>query len=316
MPGSHFMHTPLSPAAPTLIADRYELREAIGRGASGTVHEAIDHRIGRLVAVKLLAPPETAEESARIRREAQLAGRLSHGNIVAIHDAGTHAAQPYIVMELVIGESLKTVLERGSLRPSEAVQVVAGVLDALDHAHAKGVVHRDVKPANILLAVDMRDGPGCPKLVDFGIARTSASDLTQVGTMAGTPAYMCPEALQGEPVDERGDIWAMGVVMFEALTGSHPFGPKSNPYALAHRILSAEPPPLSAVLPGGSQGLNAVLARALAKRPEDRCSSAAEMAAALRHLSFPAVPARSVPLEASHDETRHILRPSTALGDP
>ncbi|MGG5810485.1 serine/threonine-protein kinase [Falsiroseomonas sp. CW058] len=265
-----------------LIADRYELREIIGRGASGVVAEAIDRRLGRLVAVKVMRGAVGEEERARMTREAQVAGRLSHGNIVAVHDAGMQDDLFYIVMELVIGEPLAAAMRRGGIAAEEAVGLVAELLDGLAHAHARGVVHRDVKPANILLAIDERPGPGRPKLVDFGIARTAASDLTQVGTLAGTPAYMSPEQLRGEEADKRADIWASGVILFELLAGRHPFRPPSDFFALTHAIVNRPTPALAELAPGLPPGLAAVVDTALAKHRDNRFPDADAMAAALR----------------------------------
>lgn len=267
-----------------LIADRYELREIIGHGASGVVVEAADHRLGRLVAVKMMRGRTGEEERQRMEREVKVSARLNHGNLVTVHDAGMHEGLFYIVMELVIGEQLSAPMRRGDIPPREAVAIVAQLLDGLSHAHARGVVHRDVKPANIMLAISETQGPGTPKLADFGIARTTTSDLTLAGTLAGTPAYMAPEQLRGETVDARADLWGLGVVLFEMLAGRHPFRPPSDFFALTHAIVNRPIPALDSLVPGLPPGLAAVVERATEKAPEDRFDDAAAMAAALRDV--------------------------------
>lgn len=267
-----------------VIADRYELREIIGHGASGVVVEAVDRRLGRLVAVKMMRGRAGVEERQRMVREVQVSARLNHGNLVTVHDAGMHEGLFYIVMELVIGEPLGAPMLRGEIAPRDAVVIVAELLDGLSHAHARGVVHRDVKPANIMLAVTENPGHGTPKLTDFGIARTEASDLTQAGTLAGTPAYMAPEQLRGEPADARADLWALGVVLFEMLAGRHPFRPPADFFAVTHAIVNRPIPALDSLVPGLPPGLSAVVARATAKAPGERFEDAASMASALREV--------------------------------
>lgn len=229
---------------PSELAGKYEERGTLGAGAMGTVVEAFDRMIERRVAVKLVKLPsggdaEAAEAHARFRREAQAAGRLSHPNIVAVYDYGENADTAWIVMEMVEGGSLKDILARGERLPvAETVRLMEGVLAALAYSHGRGVVHRDIKPANIMLA-----GDGSVKIADFGIARIESSTMTQVGTVMGTPSYMAPEQLRGEPVDQRADIWAAGVVLYQLLTGEKPFD--GNYTALMHRVINTEPPPPS-----------------------------------------------------------------------
>lgn len=293
-----------------VIADRYELREIIGRGASGVVVEAVDRRLGRLVAVKMMRGRTGEEERQRMEREVQVSARLNHANLVTVHDAGMHQGLFYIVMELVIGEPLGAPMRRGDIPAREAVVIVTELLDGLSHAHARGVVHRDVKPANIMLAISENAGHGTPKLTDFGIARTAASDLTMAGTLAGTPAYMAPEQLRGETADARADLWALGVVLHEMLAGQHPFKPPSDFFAVTHAIVHRPIPALDSLVPGLPPGLSAVVARATEKAARDRFEDASSMAAALRDvLASPAhwpVQNAAALLMAEADATRRI----------
>jgi hypothetical protein len=266
---------------PAELAGKYELRGTLGAGAMGTVLDAFDRMIERRVAVKLVRLPgggdaEAEEAHARFRREAQAAGRLSHPNIVGVYDYGENADTAWIVMELVEGGTLKALLDKGERFPvAEIVRVMDQVLAALAYSHGRGVVHRDIKPANIMLAADRT-----VKIADFGIARIESSTMTQVGTVMGTPSYMAPEQLRGEPVDARADIWAAGVVLYQLLTGEKPFDGGYS--ALMHRVLTTEPPPPSQLAVSAPRAFDAVVARALAKRPDDRFPNAAAFAEAIR----------------------------------
>lgn len=293
-----------------VIAGRYELREIIGRGASGVVVEAVDRRLGRLVALKMMRGRTSPEERQRMEREVCVSARLNHGNLVTVHDAGMHEGLFYIVMELVIGEPLGAPMRRGEIAPRDAVSIVAALLNGLAHAHARGVIHRDVKPANILLTMSENTGHGTPKLTDFGIARTEASDLTLAGTLAGTPAYMAPEQLRGEAADARADLWGLGVVLFEMLAGRHPFRPPGDFFAVTHAIIHRPTPALDNLVPGLPPGLGAIVARATAKVAADRFGNASDMADALRAvLASPGRwPERSAFLaqEEPEDTTRRV----------
>lgn len=261
-----------------LIAGRYAVRDMIGQGACGTVLEAMDLRLRRLVALKLIR--QGGEEPARIAAEAHAAARLVHPNIIAVHDAGDGRDFAWIAMELVIGEPLSALLAReGALPEADAAGIAAQLLGALGHAHGRGVVHRDVKPANILLAMDERAGPGEVRLGDFGLAQLGAPDVSEAGQMLGTPAWMAPEQVRGEAVDHRADLWAAGVVLYQCLTGERPF--RGQMPGLLTRILGEEPVPPSQLRRGLDPRWDGVLARALAKAPEARFASAAEMAEAL-----------------------------------
>lgn len=271
---------------PRVIANRYELRDRIGRGAFGEVFEAYDRRLHRLVALKIVpvGPATDADAAEGLRRfclEAQSVARLSHPGIVTVHDFGEAEDFAWIVMELVIGETLKAVLDRGE-RPElpETVRVVCALLDALHYAHGRGIVHRDVKPANVLLAIGADEGLGEVRLTDFGIARIGDGDRTVIGQMLGTPSVMSPEQLRGEPVDHRADLWSVGVILYELLTGTRPFS--GGLPAIFHSILTHQPKPPSEIVAGLPPAFDVVIATALAKAPADRYPDAAAMAAAVR----------------------------------
>ncbi|WP_052388688.1 serine/threonine-protein kinase [Belnapia moabensis] len=266
---------------PNEIAGKYELRGTLGSGAMGIVYDALDRNIERRVAIKVVkrpppGDPEGEEAHGRFRREAQAAGRLAHPNIVGVYDYGENAETAWIVMELVEGGSLKDRLDRKERFPvPEIVRIMEQVLAALAYSHARGVVHRDIKPANIMLS-----GDGTVKMADFGIARLENSSMTQVGTVMGTPSYMAPEQLRGETVDARADIWAAGVMLYQLLTGEKPF--EGGFSAVMHKALHTEPPPPSKLSVTAPQAFDAVIATALAKRPEERYATATAFAEAIR----------------------------------
>jgi eukaryotic-like serine/threonine-protein kinase len=216
------------------LVGRYEIDAELGRGAMGVVYRARDPRIDRTVAIKTvsllgLEPDAEQEYRERFVVEARAAGRLSHPRIVTIFDVAEdpHTLTPYIVMEYVSGRSLEEVLcpENGTLPLDTALQVTQELAEALDYAHAQGIVHRDIKPSNIILAED-----GHPKIADFGIAKLNAVDLPQTGRTLGTPAYMSPEQLKGDPVDGRSDLFSLGVVLYQLLTRHRPFQGNSSQY--------------------------------------------------------------------------------------
>lgn len=256
---------------------KYELGDVLGRGATGVVYEARDPVIDRKVAVKTVdLPPEGEAQDAlaRFRREVKAAGRLSHPNIVAVHDYNETASVAYIVMEFVDGGTLKSKLDAGErLTLRDIRRVMEDVLGALQYSHDHGVIHRDIKPANIIMTVN-----GRAKVADFGIARIENSDLTQAGTRLGTPNYMSPEQFMGQPVDVRTDIYSAGVVLYQLLTGERPF--EGGTTAIMYKVLNTLPPRPSE-LSTGSPELDAVVGRAMARRPQDRYASAAEFAHAL-----------------------------------
>lgn len=270
---------------PAELNAKYELRGTLGAGAMGRVYEATDRIMERRVAIKIVDRPKDDDEAAveghaRFRREAQAAGRLAHPNIVGVYDYGENADQAWIVMELVDGGSLKGLLDKQErFLVSEIVRLMCEMLDALAFSHEKGVVHRDIKPANIMLSRDA-DKVAHVKLADFGIARLENSSMTQVGTVMGTPSYMAPEQLRGEVVDLRADIWAAGVVLYQMLTGEKPF--EGGFSAVMHKALNTMPTPPSVLSVTAPVAFDAVIAKALAKRPEDRFQSAKAFAEAIR----------------------------------
>ena len=252
----------------------------------------MDTRLRRLVALKMIR--QGGETPARIAAEARAAARLVHPNIIAGHDAWDGRDFAWIAMGLVIGEPLSALLRRDCpLAEADAADIALQLLGALGHAHGRGVVHRDVKPTKILLAIDEGEGPGTLRLGDFGLAQLGAPHATESGQMPGTPAWMAPEHVRGEAVDHRADhradlwadLWAAGVVLYECLTGTRPF--RGSGPGLWNHILAEAPQPPTAVVPDLEAGWEALLERALAKPPSDRFQSAAEMAAAIRALSLP-----------------------------
>jgi eukaryotic-like serine/threonine-protein kinase len=278
---------------------RYHIEAVLGRGGMGVVYKAHDPQIDRPVALKLvradlLDSEERADYIERLRREAQAAGRCTHPNIVALYDYSMHEGNPFLVMEYVRGVSLAQAFARGTrFRQDEAVFIVGQLLEGLGCAHGLGIVHRDVKPANILLVED-----GHVKVTDFGLSRIGGSTLTQSGTLMGTPSYMSPEQCRGEEADYRSDLFSVGVVLHELLAGERPF-PSRDVTVLIKQILYDEPPDLKGLVP---DHLAACVRRALAKRPEDRFPSATSMVAALRPARRAAADEPTVvqPRPASH----------------
>jgi serine/threonine-protein kinase len=288
---------------PFALAERYEVVERIGSGGMASVWRAHDTVLGRDVAVKFLHEHLARDPGfvERFRREALSAARLTHPNIVNVFDTGELDGVPYIVMELFTGGDLSDLLERhGPLEPDEAVDLGMQVLAALRTAHGEGVVHRDVKPGNILV----QTGPETRvKVADFGIAKAaylSGDEVTSTGRVLGSVPYLSPEQVQGEPVDARSDLYALGVVLYEALTGRRPFE-GDNDIATAMLRVTTDPLPPRAVRPGISRPLEAVVQRAMARRPDDRYASADEMAAALGRIA--ADRTTRIPVVAAVEET-------------
>ncbi|HET9018818.1 MAG TPA: serine/threonine-protein kinase, partial [Acetobacteraceae bacterium] len=239
---------------------KYEIRGTLGRGAMGTVYDGYDPLIARRVAIKTVPlpenpEPETAEEIARFKREAQAAGRLTHPNIVSVYDYGETADMAYIVMEFVEGPSLKGLLDKQErFALTDLRRVMDGLLAGLQFSHERGVVHRDIKPANIMLT---REGQA--KIADFGIARIEASSMTQAGTMLGTPTYMSPEQFMGQTIDARTDLYSAGVLLYQLLTGEKPF--EGSVTAIMHKVLNVEPPAPSALSVSATPALDAIVRR-------------------------------------------------------
>jgi serine/threonine protein kinase len=304
--------------ADTLFADRYRLERRLGVGGMATVQLALDTRLERRVAVKLLAEHLAQDSSfvSRFRREALAAARLVHPNIVQVFDFGADEAsgRPYIVMEWVDGPSCAEILrELGRLEPADAVSILTQACRGLDYAHRNGVVHRDVKPGNLLRG---RDG-GQVKLADFGIAKaTEHSDMTKVGSVLGTAAYLSPEQARGEPAGPASDLYALGVVSYQLLAGRLPYEAASLT-DLARQQDSTAPPPLHAVDPAIPRPLSLVVARALEREPGNRFPDAASMeqalAGAMRGIAPPEPTAATRALEQT--EATRILD-GTAVTTP
>jgi eukaryotic-like serine/threonine-protein kinase len=262
----------------------YRIDKPLGRGAMAAVYRAIDERDGRVVALKLLSlgddwPAERLDEAQlRLMREAETAGRMQHPDIVEVYEAGEHNGQVYLAMELVEGMSLDTHTYDGRLLPPRmACEMCARVADTLHFAHQRGVVHRDVKPANIIFDQHSRR----VRIMDFGVARLADSHATRTGVVLGSPSYMAPEQLDGRAVTGRSDLFSLGVTLFQLLTGTLPFRSDSMP-GLMRRIALEPHPPLSTIRPDLPAALSQVIDRALAKDPEDRFTTGAEFAQALR----------------------------------
>ena len=271
------------------LAGRYEVLEHIGDGAMADVLRAYDPSINRPLAIKVLKGEyrQHPQYAARFLREAKAAGNLSHPNIVTIFDVGQHDGYPYIVMELLEGEPLDAVIQHDGKLPVETVMAIGLQLaDALSYAHGLGVVHRDIKPSNIILG---RDGRSI-KIVDFGIARLAhdggeiyeAESLkTQAGQVLGTPRYMSPEQALGRDIDGRSDLFSVGVILYELLTGTKAFAGMSAA-TLALQITQQDPQPIAALAPDAPRGLQFIIDKCLAKRPDKRFADGAQLAEALR----------------------------------
>ncbi len=260
---------------------KFQIRRELGKGAMGVVYEGFDPMIERIVAIKTIRPEQlegedAAEQLARFRREAQAAGRLTHPNIVAIYDFGEDAGTTYIAMEFVKGRELQDVLEKSErFQMHDVVRIMDQLLEALGHAHANGVVHRDVKPANIIIL-----GDGKVKVADFGIARVESSNLTQAGMVLGTPSYMSPEQFMGQTVDGRSDLFSAGVILYQLLTGEKPF--TGSVTTIMHKVLQEQPLPPSTLNVQVPKAFDAVMQKALAKRPDERYQTARDFAEAIR----------------------------------
>ena len=278
-----------------MVDGRYRAVKRLGSGGMAEVWCVEDEVLGRRVALKLLGgrfvdDPEFRE---RFRREARAAAGLAHPNIVGIYDRSEWDGVPYIAMELVDGKTLKElVAERGPLPPDVAIAFTEQILRALAYAHRRGIVHRDVKPQNVII-----DAEGQAKVADFGIARAADSEMTQTGTIVGTVQYLSPEQAEGRPVDHRSDLYSTGIVLYELLTGQVPFDGEA-PIAIAIKQFNEPPVPPGQLEPGIPPALEAVVMRALEKDPERRFQSADEFIGALENArrapSRAAAPARAV----------------------
>jgi eukaryotic-like serine/threonine-protein kinase len=299
-------HAATGPATPTRVGGRYVLRGVLGRGGMATVHRARDEVLDRDVAVKLLHAHLATDPAFldRFRREARAAAALSHPNVVAVHDWGETDEGPFLVLQLIDGPSLRGVLRhRRRLHAEEAVSVLGPAAAGLGAAHAAGLVHRDVKPENLLLGLD-----GAVRVTDFGLARAAASATSTFGTdvLVGSPHYLSPEAVRGQPLDPRADVYALGVVLFETLTGRPPFEADS-PFATAVQHTANRVPPPSTVVPGVPPALDEVVRRATDPDRDGRYADAAAFGAALTAASPPA--AAPLPALFAEDITVGTDRP-------
>lgn len=272
----------------------YRIIEKIGQGGMGEVYKAEDQKLGRQVAIKVLPAHTTKDPKAkrRLLQEARSASALNHSNIVTIHSIEEAEGFDFIVMEYVEGETLKSIIERAPLELAQLLELGSQTADALFAAHAAGLIHRDIKPANVLVTPR-----GQAKILDFGLAKTvqvgednvsvdvTMSKLTQAGMILGTIAYMSPEQTRGETLDSRTDIFSLGCVLYEAATGKVPFAGPSI-LAVMHEIATVDPPAPSTISPALPQGFDAIIKKALAKHPEQRYTTAAELAEALRGFRF------------------------------
>jgi serine/threonine protein kinase len=246
----------------TFIADKYKIIEEIGRGGMGVVYKAKDARLDRTVALKFLSSELTQDKEAKQRfvQEAKAAAALNHPNISIIHEIDEHQSQTFIAMEYIQGHSLKKKLEDGPLEIDEAKDIALQVAEGLREAHEKGIVHRDIKPANIML-----NEKGQAKITDFGLAKLSGgADLTKASIIMGTVAYMSPEQAKGEEVDQRTDIWSLGAMIYEMLSGERPFQ-KSQEHALLYSILNDEPKPISEIRANVPNQIEEIVYKALEK---------------------------------------------------
>ena len=297
-----------------MVSDRYHLRQSIGTGGMSEVYEAEDSVLGRTVAIKMLRPDMARDVNfrERFRREAQNSGKLNHPNIVAVFDTGEKDVDglmvPYIVMEYVQGRTLRDIVrEDGPMPVEEAARVLKPVADALQSSHEAGIIHRDIKPANIMLT-----NTGQVKVMDFGIARAlddSTSAMTQTSAVIGTAQYLSPEQARGKPADARSDVYALGCVMYETVTGRTPFEGET-PFAVAYQHVQEDPAPPSELITEDLTerqrlGVDAVVLTAMAKHPADRYQSAWEMGDDLERLAQGQLPeaARSHVNDEDHPTT-------------
>jgi serine/threonine-protein kinase len=274
---------------------RFEILEKLGEGAMGTVYRALDPLIERTVAIKTIPLNQPEEEKRlfedRFLREAKSAGKLSHPNIVTIYDVGETDDFAYIAMEYLEGMPLREILrEHGPLPIELGLETALQMAQALAFAHEHGIVHRDIKPPNVIVCKR-----GTVKLTDFGIAHLMSSTETRSGMLMGSPRYMSPEQVQGQPIDGRSDIFSLGVVLYEMLAGYPPFGGEEL-HGILFRIVNEHVPPVSHVRKDAPAGVDEILARCLAKKPQDRYSSAHELAIELGALLRPSQKDAAAPI--------------------
>jgi eukaryotic-like serine/threonine-protein kinase len=291
----------VTPTRPTKIG-KYEVERLVGEGAMGVVYRATDPILNRPVAIKVMSDALAQDTDLRERflREARAAGSLQHPNVITIYDFGEVDGHPYIAMEFVAGSDLEELLARHvPLTVDHALELMTGVLQGLGYAHKRGIVHRDVKPANIRV-----DDEGKARLMDFGVAHLTSSSMTRTGVMLGTPSYMAPEQIVGEKIGPATDIFSVGAVLYELLSGARPFQGDTL-QSVMYKVLNEMPPSLAKVAPRAPPQLDRIVTRALAKDPADRYESALEMAndliAVRASLHVGAQPAHMLSLRATID---------------
>jgi len=282
---------------------RYKIVREMGRGAMGVVYHAIDPNIGRPVAIKTIQlgggrkPEEQERLRERLFREARSAGMLSHPGIVTVYDVAQEGDLAYIAMEFVDGPTLDQLLSEQQLSPEMMFNVLGQTAVALDYAHQKGIVHRDIKPANIMIAAD-----NTVKIADFGIAKiTAAEQFTMTGSIVGTPHYMSPEQVQGQSVDGRSDQFSLAVIAYEMLTGEKPYTGE-HLTTVVYKIVAEEPTPLHRLNPSLSSGIEAVVRKAMAKKPDARYDTCQEFAQALEKACLAAKSWKTMPRGGSLNE--------------
>jgi serine/threonine protein kinase len=282
-------------------AGRYQIVSELGRGSMGVVYQGFDPLIGRTVAIKTMlvegvGTAEFEEYKARFQREAQAAGILTHPNIVTVYDFGEDNGVLYLAMELLKGKSLQDMVQEQNVLPLETiVPMYEQVCSALDHAHRNNVIHRDIKPANIMIL-----DSGLVKVTDFGIAKMMSMGMTQAGQILGTPNYMSPEQVKGRGVDGRSDIFALGVILYELVTGEKPFGGQ-NITTVIYKIINENPIPPRELDATIHPGLSYVISKALAKNPDERYQSCRDLAEDLKNyknLGGATAPSATVVLRA------------------
>jgi eukaryotic-like serine/threonine-protein kinase len=314
--------TDRSPDGVRVLASRYQVGELLGRGGMADVHLGTDTRLGRRVAIKLLKPTLANDPSFRLRfrQEAQAAARMAHPTIVRVFDAGEETVRdpsgveiqvPFIVMEYVDGRLLSDLIAEGPLDPAEAQRIADGVLTALEYSHRAGVVHRDIKPGNIMIARN-----GQVKVVDFGIARAisdASATIAQTSAILGTAQYFSPEQARGESLDARTDLYSTGVVIYEMLTGRPPFS-GGTAVQVAYQHVSEAPVPPSALRPALSPALNAVVLRSLSKDRFDRYQSAADFREDMKIAGEGRVPDRTPVEDDDFSATLFGVNPASEAG--
>ena len=285
---------------------KYNIIEMLGKGAMGVVYKALDPDINREVAVKTirfdLSDSDDEEMMGRFIREAQAAGKLDHSNIATIYDVGREKDLTYIVMQYIKGQSLQQLIaKKKKFSPKEINDIMIPLCEALEYAHQHGIVHRDIKPANILI-----DLKGKPNVVDFGVARVETSTLTQSGMTVGTPSYMSPEQMMGKRVDNRADIFSLGVILYELAAGQRPFS-GGNVSTLMYKIVNEEPPHITDVEKSLPANYENIIEKALAKDPKDRFQSCLQFIASLKGESIDTN--STIAYDFAGDETIRVEKP-------